>query len=682
MWEEKILDKIKEKISLNQYKSAKFQFALNKESEQWKIIAVRITLDIHESKENRTLIEYESFTLEDVSLPIDRFLEFLKILIKSNTDQISIVNSTLQIPDGLYFELKKYRLCFVGNFVSDDLYFLSREQSSNSIGINKPVFQIYFSLHPSLLSKEYRKIDLSTNEIPFRDITEAINHFWNTHYASHQLSNNNFQIYLPIYDASIVGCKVKDKHVKLTLDINNEKIKPQELSVGVIAENKKDEGKKERPRIYVTENTVEFDLNLTPDSIYFSLSKGKERLDEFHWVPYSEKSRLNEILTTGFFGKATDPITVSNSSTTKKINNDTLDLPVLRDNFSDGIRVFISHKFVKNDQELALELQSILLDNHINGYLAERTREYELPISEKIQNEILRSDYLIAILTTESVKSASVNQEVGYALGVKVPVIIMAEKEILTGVLTHGREPEEFTREKFDQPCKNILEYIQKNGKRRRISEEERKEMIKNVYEPCYDGMIDAYKSREFITYIHNNPWEKISPARRLRTDEKIKELFENYSVELQKWNKMYVDFGNQFQSKQDKLGDILKPIFQNLNFLDESGQFNFTDRKLTPGTWLHYCSDVIFDETLSNEDELYQILKNHFGRIWGEDYSQTLDKWKRESPHIYKEIIKIIPELIKILDTKHTHQQLTEQRNILKDQIERLKNTLEEMIK
>lgn len=359
-----------------------------------------------------------------------------------------------------------------------------------------------------------------------------------------------------------------------------------------------------------------------------------------------------------------------------------LELPLLKEDFPDGLRVFISHKFINGDQKLASILQQLLLNNRINGYLAERKREYELPISEKIQNEILRSDYLVAILTKESVRSASVNQEIGYALGVKVPVIVMAEKDLLTGVLTHGREPEEFTREKFAQPCKNILEYIQKNGKRRKISEGERKDLIDNVYRICYDQMMGVYQSRNFITFVPQDPWERILPSWKLKTENDIRKLFVNYSNELATWRMMWVHFGNKFQTNRDKLGNVLIPAFAECGLLDKNGNVNYYNYSQPPKEWLHNVQYVIFNDKIQNPNELYKILKDETKRQYGQEYSEHIDNWKHNNPQIFTEILKLIPDLISGLDSKYSYQEIDMQRQILRKSIEDLTLGLEEKLK
>jgi len=135
------------------------------------------------------------------------------------------------------------------------------------------------------------------------------------------------------------------------------------------------------------------------------------------------------------------------------------------------VRVFISHTFEDEDLELAQKLQQILLNAGIDGYIAETRREYDKLIRDKIIAEIKNSDHMIAILTENSFDSASVNQELGYALREGISPIIMLEKKAKQGVLTFGIDPEEFTKSTFLESCDKILHHIQKVGPRERIPE-------------------------------------------------------------------------------------------------------------------------------------------------------------------------------------------------------------------
>jgi len=365
-----------------------------------------------------------------------------------------------------------------------------------------------------------------------------------------------------------------------------------------------------------------------------------------------------------------------------EITDEELHLPVLRQDFADGLRIFISHKFVKRDQELAFEFQRVLLQNEINGYLAERKREYELLIREKIKNEIERSDYLVAIVTETSIKSPSVNEEIGYALGRKVPVVILLEKNVNQGVLTHGMEPEIFTRTNFKEHIQNVMEYIVKNGARKKLTEGERKELIVNVYRPCYNSMKNIYDRRNFITEVPDNKWRDLEHYWKLNTESDMKNLFEEYSKQLTIWHNIWVDFGNKYQRKQKEFHKFVEPIFAKFNLLDDNQNLLLRDGDRSIENWFNECHDIIFDDTVQDRNTLYENLKNYTVQKWGERHSRIYDVWFKEIPAIYDELLKIVPTLVKELDADYTYEELNKQRNILKNCIEKLTIALEEKIR
>jgi len=61
------------------------------------------------------------------------------------------------------------------------------------------------------------------------------------------------------------------------------------------------------------------------------------------------------------------------------------------------MKVFISHPFL--DEKLASTLQKTLKEQSIDAYMAQRVKEYELKIDKKVIQEILDSDYVVAIIT-------------------------------------------------------------------------------------------------------------------------------------------------------------------------------------------------------------------------------------------------------------------------------------------
>lgn len=128
------------------------------------------------------------------------------------------------------------------------------------------------------------------------------------------------------------------------------------------------------------------------------------------------------------------------------------------------MKVFISHAFADDDKKLAYELQTILMKQGIEGYLAERDPQFGERLDKKIEREISDSDCLVAIYTKDAKGSASVAHEIGYARGRHIRIIIMLEKGITLPALIAQGEAEEFTRENFSEHCKRVRTFLLKEN--------------------------------------------------------------------------------------------------------------------------------------------------------------------------------------------------------------------------
>lgn len=124
-------------------------------------------------------------------------------------------------------------------------------------------------------------------------------------------------------------------------------------------------------------------------------------------------------------------------------------------------KIFISYIFTDKDERFALEFKRILKEYDMDGYMAEKQPEYKLLIDDKIKGEISASGCLVAIITTNSYASASVHEEIGFAMGKGVEILLMIEEsKELEGVLTHGRQPRSFTDANFAVKAEEIACYI------------------------------------------------------------------------------------------------------------------------------------------------------------------------------------------------------------------------------
>ncbi len=134
------------------------------------------------------------------------------------------------------------------------------------------------------------------------------------------------------------------------------------------------------------------------------------------------------------------------------------------------MRIFVSHPF--KDEDLAIKLKQILeeVKEIDEAYIAQRVKEYELLIRDKIKHQIEISDYVVALITRNTLESASVNQELGYAQGKNIPIIPLIEEDAKIGVLIYGLDVEKFNRENFKDAFKNVRGYIVKKGPRNKTS--------------------------------------------------------------------------------------------------------------------------------------------------------------------------------------------------------------------
>ena len=125
------------------------------------------------------------------------------------------------------------------------------------------------------------------------------------------------------------------------------------------------------------------------------------------------------------------------------------------------MKVFISHAFGGEDERLGSILKADLDAADMDGYMAERAPKYNRMIADKIKQEIEKSDWLVAVITKRGQASASVHEEIGYALGLGVEVMLMVKKGVEgAGVLVHGREPLVFTPGEFKKCSLEAVNFI------------------------------------------------------------------------------------------------------------------------------------------------------------------------------------------------------------------------------
>jgi len=362
-------------------------------------------------------------------------------------------------------------------------------------------------------------------------------------------------------------------------------------------------------------------------------------------------------------------------------NEKPLEFDVSHEDHTGKIKVFISHKFVEFDQKLAETLQNSLKEHNIYGYLAERKKEYDLGWDEKIKLDINSSDYLVAILTKHSLYAPSVHQEIGYAIGVKVPIRILVEEEEVKGVLAQGRDSEKFSRSDFEKYLGNIITDVKKKGIRKKLDNELKQKLDENVYVPCYNQMINVHQNMDFIDNVPENPWKNIPSNWKLNTEDDIKQLFIQYTQICDEWEKLRSDFIQNFSERKSKLIPIIVNAFRKCKLMDKNDHIILDDTTIEPHYWLEAFRMVLFDWNVTSGEELYQSLYN-YAKNSKNGHDKWIKQWWDSNNGIHSNIFEIIPELINTLDSPITKKMLDEKRTELRESIMQLTLALENKTK
>lgn len=122
------------------------------------------------------------------------------------------------------------------------------------------------------------------------------------------------------------------------------------------------------------------------------------------------------------------------------------------------MEVFISHAFA--DEDLAFTLKNILLERGIRVFLAQEKQDFGTQLPDKILSALADSDYVVVIMTKKARESATVQKEIGIAIGKKIPIIIMSEGEPYVDPIIGNPEQEIFTRENFAEHCKKVRRFL------------------------------------------------------------------------------------------------------------------------------------------------------------------------------------------------------------------------------
>ena len=362
-------------------------------------------------------------------------------------------------------------------------------------------------------------------------------------------------------------------------------------------------------------------------------------------------------------------------------SSDGLEMEIQNDDFEGIMKVFISHKFVKEDQKYSLNLQEMLREKQIRGYLAERKRNYELLITDKIKNEIIESDFVVGIVTKNSQNSASVNQELGFALGKEIPVILLVEKGIVAGVLTHGRETEEFTEETLIKSCNNVIDYLLEKGPRKKQQFNDN-EIIESTYRPLYNSIIKIQNDKFFMTNKLESPWKNLDEFSKFKIDKKMNSKLNQLHDEIMKWNMMGRQLEREFSQKQHDLGEIFKECFLEFEFFENNMIKLSNNSWQKPQFFVDEFKEILLFENIESSKDLYDKMYAHSIQR-DDDYHKILKHWKQRTGfRLFDSIFERLSEARNFYKSEFIDVDLLERKNSIKTKAKEIQTMLEIKLK
>jgi len=165
--------------------------------------------------------------------------------------------------------------------------------------------------------------------------------------------------------------------------------------------------------------------------------------------------------------------------------------------------------------------------------------------------------------------------------------------------------------------------------------------------------MMNVYEKSDFITEVPLNPWkEKISHGWKLRTEPEIKTLFEEYTTELEAWQKMFVSRENDFLYQRGKIGESIAVAFKQAGLLDQNNSIVLDKRHtINPNEWANAFRFVLFDPANTNASKLYQRMVE-FSKITNNGHEEWLERFNARTD-LFRYLATILPTIREEFDTK-----------------------------
>lgn len=247
--------------------------------------------------------------------------------------------------------------------------------------------------------------------------------------------------------------------------------------------------------------------------------------------------------------------------------------------------------------------------------------------------------------------------------------------------MAQGRDSEKFSRPEFEKYLDNIVIDILKKGIRKKITDQEKQDLIVNVYAPCYDQIMYAYASRVFFT-TSENPWNNIPHSWRVRAESDVRECFQEYSKQLEIWQKLFVRMENEFFHKDEQIANSVSVSFEKAGLL-EKGELIRLDERSTMNviTWIRKFKYVLFDPEINDISQLYEKLVE-FAKLTPDEHVMWLSQF-HDKTDLYRYLATILPDIRNDFGIRiSSFKELKSEHQKFKEVIEKLKMILEEKLK
>ena len=194
--------------------------------------------------------------------------------------------------------------------------------------------------------------------------------------------------------------------------------------------------------------------------------------------------------------------------------------------------------------------------------------------------------------------------------------------------------------------------------------------------------MVKIHENPDKFKMITTNPWKELEPSAKLKVETDVKQLFEEFSKKVTSWQMTLSRINQNFTINQATLGEIIKTPFESVSLLKPDGHIildNSTSQE--PKNWIEAFKFIIFDESITNEQILYEKLLN-FAIDTNNGHQRWLQDWKTQKPQLYGYIFKILPSLREALRIDYHNEELQRQKDEMTTLVEKIVKILEERIR